>query len=152
MGISETDALSSIRFSMGRTTTRADITYVLAVLRKVLKADPPGLGYIDPQHLTPQRTLTAFLVDLRWPHERMLDASIPGAQEWTWIHFDRYFKQIPWDREVILMCATGIFSYAAGYRLARAGHPMVKVVFGGYAAWKNLHDISAYEQPKDTLQ
>jgi cysteine desulfurase len=152
MGVSEADALSTIRFSMGRTTTAADIRYVLAVLRKVLKGDPPGLGYIDPQHMTPERIKSkgTFLIDLRWPHERMLSPTIPGAREWTWIYFERYFKQIPWDKEVILMCTTGIFSYAAGYRLAKAGHPKVRVVYGGYAAWQNLHDIRAFGKQENT--
>jgi cysteine desulfurase len=151
MGVSEADALSTIRFSMGRTTTAADIRYVLAVLGKVLKADPPGLGYLDPQHLTPERIKSkeTFLIDLRWPHERMLLPTIPGAREWTWIYFEGYFKQIPWDKEVILICTTGIFSYAAGYRLAKAGHPKVRVVYGGYAAWQNLHDLRACGKQED---
>ena len=152
MGVSKADALSTIRFSLGRTTTAADIRYVLAVLRKVLKADPSGLGYIDPQHVTPERIKSkdTFLVDLRWPHERMLSPTIPGAREWTWIYFERYFKQIPWDKEVILMCATGFFSSAAGYRLAKAGHPKVRVVYGGYAAWQSLHDIRAFGKQENT--
>ena len=152
MGVSKADALSTIRFSLGRTTTAADIRYVLAVLRKVLKADLPGFGYIDPQHVTPERIKSkdTFLVDLRWPHERMLSPTIPGAREWTWIYFERYFKQIPWDKEVILMCATGFFSYAAGYRLAKAGHPKVRVVYGGYAAWQSLHDIRAFGKQENT--
>jgi cysteine desulfurase len=152
MGVSEADALSTIRFSMGRTTTAADIRYVLAVLSKVLKGDPAGLGYIDPQHMTPERinSKDTFLVDLRWPHERMLFPTIPGAREWSWIYFERYFKQIPWDKEVILMCTTGIFSYAAGYRLAKAGHPKVRVVYGGYAAWQSLHDIRAFGKEENT--
>ncbi len=148
MGISQADALSTIRFSMGRTTTAADIRYVLSVLSKVLKSDPPGLAYLDPQHVTPERVNSndTFLIDLRWPHERMLSPSVPGAREWTWIRFERYFNQIPWDKEVILMCATGILSYGAGYRLAKAGHPKVRVVYGGYAAWRSLHDIHAFKR------
>lgn len=150
MGVSEADALSSIRFSMGRTTSASDIRYVLAVLEKVLKAAPPGLAYIDPQHMTPERVRSkdTFLVDLRWPHERMLSPTIPGAREWTWINFERYFNKIPRDKEVILMCATGIFSYAAGYRLAKTGHPKVRVVYGGYTAWQSLHDIRAFDTRK----
>jgi cysteine desulfurase len=152
MGISVADALSTIRFSMGRTTTAGDIRYVLAVLAKVLQADPPGLGYIDPQHVTAERIQSneTFLIDLRWPHERMLAPSVPGAREWTWVCFERYFKQIPWDREVILMCTTGVFSYGAGYRLAKAGHPKVRVVYGGYAAWQGLHDRRAFGKPENT--
>ncbi len=145
MGIREADALSTIRISMGRTTTLADVRYTIAVLQKVLKGDPPGLAYLDPQHLTLERVRSGevFLIDLRWPYERMLYPTIPGAKEWTWINFERYLKKIPWDREVVLMCGTGVFSYGAGYRLAKAGHPKVRVVYGGYAAWKNLHEREA---------
>lgn len=149
MGMSEADALSTIRISMGRTTTRSDIRYVLSALREVLKGDPAGFAYIDPQHLTPERIASpdTFLIDLRWPYERMLLPSVRGAREWTWIYFERYFKQIPWDKEVILMCGTGVFSTQAGYRLAKAGHPRVRVVYGGYAAWKNIqHKTPAGEK------
>ena len=38
-----------------------------------------------------------------------------------------------------MMCGTGIFSFSAGYRLAKAGHPAVRVVYGGYAAWQGLY-------------
>lgn len=148
MGVSEADALSTIRISMGRTTTHADVRYVLAVLREILKGDPTGFAYLDPQHLTSERIASSdtFLIDLRWPYERMLSPTIPGAREWTWIYFERYFKQIPWDKEVILMCGTGIFSFQAGYRLAKAGHPRVKVVYGGYAAWQSLHPENTTER------
>lgn len=139
MGMSEADALSTIRISMGRATTRSDVRYVLSALREVLEGDPAGFAYLDPQHLTPERIASpdTFLIDLRWPYERMMLPSVPGAREWTWIGFERYFKQIPWDKEAILMCGTGVFSFQSGYRLAKAGHPRVRVVYGGYAAWKN---------------
>lgn len=148
MGVSEADALSTIRISMGRTTTRADVRYVLAVLREILKGDPAGFAYLDPQHLTPTRIASSdtFLIDLRWPYERMLAPTVPGAKEWTWIYFERYFKQIPWDKEVILMCGTGIFSFQAGYRLAKAGHPKVRIVYGGYAAWQSLQQENKTER------
>jgi rhodanese-related sulfurtransferase len=76
---------------------------------------------------------------LRFPYQRALAPTIPGAKEWSHLGFERYFRDIPRDREVILMCGTGIFSLAAGYRLAKAGHPRVRVVYGGYAAWRALH-------------
>ena len=101
----------------------------------------PDPIFFDPQHLTEERIRSekTFLIDLRFPYERMLSPTIPGAKEWSHIYFERYLKQIPWDKEVIMVCGTGIFSFSAGYRLARAGHPAVKVVYGGYAAWQGLY-------------
>ena len=141
MGLSQKDALSSIRISMGTTTKPRDIRYVLASLRKILQGDPAGFAYLDPQHLTEERIRSdqTFLIDLRFPYERMLSPTIPGAKEWSHIYFERYIKRIPWNKEVILMCGTGIFSSSAGYRLAKVGHPAVRVVYGGYAAWQGLY-------------
>jgi cysteine desulfurase len=141
MGVSAAEALSSIRVSMGSTTMARDVDYFLKALQEVLKGDPHGFAYLDPQHLTEARIKSpeTFLIDLRFPYERMLAAGIPGAKEWSHIGFERYFRQIPKDREIIMICATGILSMSAGYRLAAHGHPRVRVVYGGYNAWKPLH-------------
>ncbi len=141
MGMDVPSALSTIRLSMGATTTGKDIHYVAEVLKIIMKDDPEGFSYLDPQKLTKKRIMSedTFIIDLRFPYERALSPSVPGASEWSHIYFERYFKRIPWDKEVILMCGTGIFSFAAGYRLARAGHKRVRVVYGGYAAWRALY-------------
>ncbi len=141
MDMSVEDALATIRMSMGTTTSRRDMKYVLKVLREVLREDPKGFAYMDPQHLDEDRIKSGkiFLIDLRFPYERMLYPTIPGAMEWSHIYFNRFIRRIPSDKQVIMMCGTGVFSTSAGYRLARSGHPDVKVVYGGYAAWRNLH-------------
>lgn len=141
MGLDPTAALSSIRVSMGRRTRKADLRYTLKALQRVLQGDPAGFAYIDPEHLDRQRILSeqTFLIDLRLPHERLLDATIPGAREWSHLYFDRYVGRIPRDKEVIMLCGTGQISTAAGYRLAQAGHPSVRVVFGGYQAWRGRY-------------
>lgn len=141
MGLNARAALSSIRMSMGLTTSRRDMRYVVSALEEVLKKSPEGLSYLDPQHLTPERLAhpNTYLIDLRFTYERMLAPSAPGAREWSASGFDKMIPDIPKDREVILMCGTGVTSYSAGYRLANAGHPSVKVVFGGYAAWRALY-------------
>lgn len=141
MGIDEREALSTIRLSMGSTTTARDMRYVVEVLERVVGHAPKGLSYLDPQHLDAARISSphTFLVDLRLPHERWTAPSIPNAHEWNAFSFDHESKHIPHDREVILMCGTGIISYAAGYRLADKGHPDVKVVYGGYGAWRGRY-------------
>ncbi|MBI5534882.1 MAG: aminotransferase class V-fold PLP-dependent enzyme [Deltaproteobacteria bacterium] len=137
MGISTEEALSSIRMSMGATTSAKDVDYVLKVLREVLQNDPEGFGYMDPQHLTEERIRSehSFLIDLRMPFERLVRPSLPGAKEWSYVGFERRMPQVPRDKEAILICSTGILSMAMGYRLARSGHPKVRVIYGGYDAW-----------------
>jgi len=141
MGVSEEHALSTIRMSMGRTTSWRDMHYVWEVFKAILKGLPEGFSYLDPQHLTKELVLSddTFLIDLRWPYERMLAPTIPGAVEYSPVYFERFHKKIPWDKTVILMCATGILSFPAGYKLAKRKHPKVRVVYGGYTAWGALY-------------
>ena len=139
MGMSVEDALSTIRVSMGTTTVPADVKYFLWALKKALRGDPEGLAWLPPEHLTEERIGSSFVIDLRMRYERMISPSIPAARLWSNIGFEKHFTEIPRDKEVILMCSTGIFSFEAGYRLARAGHPKVRVVYGGYEAWKALY-------------
>lgn len=141
MGRSEEEALSTIRISMGTTTTPGDVKYLPKALGDVLENEPPGFGWLDPQHLTEERIRSdkTFLIDIRYPYERMLAPSVPGAKLWAYIGFDRYIKRVPRDKDVIIMCGTGIMSFNSGYRLANSGHPSVHVVYGGYAAWRALY-------------
>jgi len=139
MGLSVEDALSTIRVSMGATTVPADVNYFLWALKRVLRGDPEGLAWLPPEHLTRERIGSAFVIDLRLRYERLMAPSIPSATLWSHIGLEKHFKDIPRDREVILICTTGIFSFEAGYRLAAAGHPRVRVVYGGYEAWKALY-------------
>ena len=141
MGLSEKEALSSLRISMGTTTTRRDVDFALGVFKKIPQKIPAGFAYMDPKNLTMDRILSGetFLIDLRPSHDRLLSPTIPGAKEWSHLYFERYFKQIPWDKEVILMCVNGGLAFAAGYRLAKAGHKAVRVLQGGYNAWESIH-------------
>jgi cysteine desulfurase len=141
MGRSEEDALSTIRISMGTTTTAGDVKYLPKALVDVLQNEPPGFGWIDPHHLTEEkiRSSKTFIIDIRYPYERMLSPSVPGANLWSYIGFGRYIKRVPKDKDVIIMCGTGIMSFSSGYRLAKSGHPSVHVVYGGYAAWRALY-------------
>lgn len=138
MGLSAEHALSTIRLSMGTTTNRLSVWYLLHVLKDVLQHDPPGFAYIDPEHLDEKRIRsgTTMIVDLRFPHERMLEASIPGAEEWSAFGYEQRLAAVPRDREVIFLCATGVISTGAAYRLAQSGHPATRVIFGGFSAWR----------------
>lgn len=139
MGHSTEYALSTIRISMGMSTVPSDVKYFLWALEKVLRGEPEGLSWVPPEHLTKERILSSFMIDLRMKYERMMSPSIPTAKLWSNVDFEKHFSEIPQDKDVILMCTTGIFSFEAGYRLAMSGHPRVKVVYGGYKAWEALY-------------
>ncbi len=141
MGRTDEEALATVRVSMGTPTTRGDVRYFVKALRDVLENEPPGFAWIDPKLLTEERILSddTFLIDVRWPYQRRMAPSVPGARNWQFLGFDRYIKRIPRDKGVVIMCETGIMSFTVAYRVARGGHPNVRVVYGGYAAWRSMH-------------
>jgi sulfur-carrier protein adenylyltransferase/sulfurtransferase len=81
-------------------------------------------------------TPPVLLVDVRGVEERSI-ASIPGARA---IHLDDFrsgtaVPQIPFDRQVVIHCRSGIRSEEATRILIAAGHPNVRSLSGGVLAW-----------------
>ncbi len=77
-----------------------------------------------------------LLVDVRGEDERAI-AGIQGAQT---IHLDEFRSgaavlQIPFEREVVILCKSGARSEEAARILIRAGHPNVRNLAGGVLAW-----------------
>ncbi|MEO8556470.1 MAG: molybdopterin-synthase adenylyltransferase MoeB [Actinomycetota bacterium] len=77
-----------------------------------------------------------LLVDVRGDEERAI-AGILGAQT---IHLDEFRSgaavlQIPFERQVVILCKSGVRSEEAARILIRAGHPNVRNLAGGVLAW-----------------
>ena len=81
MGLSREDALSSIRLSMGATTSKKDVAYVIRMLPRVVQGDPPGFAYLDPQHATRDRLHSSdtFLIDVSMPTTRFTQRVLKGT-------------------------------------------------------------------------
>ncbi len=141
MGYTEEYALSTIRVSAGPANNRKDLRYTLKALEKLLRNPVTGFEYLMPEHLTLERRRSAYVIDIRWPYERMLAASLPEAHEVNALGFENWSRKVPTDKEIIMLCSTGIISSLNGYKLAMKGHKNVKVVYGGYNAYRNLNRL-----------
>ncbi len=139
MGHTEEYALSTIRISAGPSNNRKDLRYTLNVLKKLLRSPVTGFEYLMPEHLTPERCRSAYVIDIRWPYERMLAASLPEAREVNALAFENWSRKVPSGQEIIMLCSTGIISGLNGYKLVMKGHKNVKVIYGGYNAYRNLN-------------
>ena len=133
MGYGEQYALSTIRISASPGNSMGDMHYVLKVFREICEQKLDNFAYLMPEHLTPERRKSAYLVDIRWPYERILRQSLSEAHEVNALRFEAWSKTVPRDREIIMMCSTGVISGLNGYKLALKGYD-VKVLYGGYKA------------------
>ncbi len=133
MGYDESYALSTLRVSASSLNSMRDLHYVLKVFREIREEKLDNFAYLMPEHFTQACRERAYVIDVRWPYERMLLKTIPEAHEVNALWFERWSKSVPRDKEIIMICSTGVISGLNGYKLARKGYN-VKVVYGGYAA------------------
>jgi len=81
------------------------------------------------------REQNTLIVDVRTPAEREL-LRIPGSLAVPFEEILQGQAQLPKDRPLLLICAVGGRSYAAGLYLAKQNYPLVYNLRGGIAAWE----------------
>lgn len=77
-----------------------------------------------------------LLLDVRTPQEIKSEGAIPGSRVVPlWAIFKNQIA-LPKDQPIMLICAVGGRSYAAGQMLKKYGHKEIYNLGGGISAWK----------------
>lgn len=76
-----------------------------------------------------------LLVDVREPNE-LVEARVDGAAHYPMSSFAARFTELPRDRQILVMCASGGRSAAVTAFLIRNGWTDVLNVDGGISAWR----------------
>jgi rhodanese-related sulfurtransferase len=76
-----------------------------------------------------------LLVDVREPDE-FVEQRVPGSVLVPLSDFAERFAELPSDRPLLILCATGRRSMVAADHLVRNGYPDVANVMGGIVAWR----------------
>ena len=87
-----------------------------------------------------------LLVDVRSPEE-LREGSINGSVLIPFFSVMRGQHNLPVDKPIILVCAVGGRSYAAGQMLAAKGFREIYNLSGGMSAWKRAGYPVEYKQP-----
>ena len=74
-------------------------------------------------------------VDVRMP-KNFKKSHIEGAKNIEWRQVLSRRDEVPMDKTVVFYCDTGLLSSKTQFAMRVAGWENVKVLFGGYAAWK----------------
>ena len=88
---------------------------------------------IDVHELARRRDEGAVVIDVRQPDEYE-DAHVPGARLIPLGEVNQRLHEVPADREVLLICRTGVRSLKAAEVMAAAGRRPVNIA-GGTLAW-----------------
>lgn len=104
-----------------------------------MRDQPPGVERISVEEAARRleagaSASGALLIDVREPGE-FAQFRAAGAVLVPLSVFQLRYQQLPRDRPLLLICATGQRSLAAGAFLVEAGFPSVANVEGGSVAW-----------------
>lgn len=101
---------------------------------------PAGIPAVDPFYADIRRrdeTRPALIVDVREAHE-LVAVRVPGALNVPTSLFALRMEEIPRDRPVLVLCASGSRSAAATAHLLKHGWSDVGNIAGGIIAWERM--------------
>lgn len=96
---------------------------------------PTAVPSIDVGEANSRARTGAVIVDVREPAE-FEQARVPGAALVPMSSFAARYEELPRDRPLLVMCASGNRSQAATAHLLRNGWTDVVNVSGGIVAWE----------------
>jgi len=104
-------------------------------------------GNILPEQITADLWKSFYVIDTRRAEDYEAD-HIPNAVNIEWRELVGRRADIPKDKTVIVYCNTGSLSAQGAFALKLIGYDNVKVLTGGYDAFKAKGGLKASEQVK----
>lgn len=93
-----------------------------------------GMEEVTPQEGQRRVQAGALLVDVREPNE-YAEVHATGAQLMPLSSLEQEYSALPKDREIVLICRSGVRSARAGEFLQQQGYSRVTNLTGGTTAW-----------------
>lgn len=113
----------------------ADETPAVDAIQEYMEFAEYSDGAISTAQLASVGAGEILFIDTRNP-EQYASGHIPGAKNIEWREVLARKQEIPMDKTVVLYCDTGLLSSKAHLALRLADYENVKVLQGGYPAWR----------------
>lgn len=141
IGLTPDAAEESIRFSLPVTIRNRQIDYVLHCMEKFFSGDVAAVQWISAREVDRNwlDNPDNLVLDVRLPPERAVMQGLPGALEIPLLGFSKHLHKVPADRNVLVVCTSGIDAMIVARALRSRGHSHVGVLSGGVVAWRLQH-------------
>ncbi len=141
IGLTDEEAGETIRISLSDETSERDLRHATRAFRDYFEhrtASIPLLrpSCVDEAFLCDEQN---YLLDIRFEIERKLMKGLPNSYNASVVSFGRYVHQIPKDKNVIVVCSTGIDATPIAYSLHKRGYRRVSILLGGVVGWQIQH-------------
>jgi len=141
MGLSDQAARETIRISLGHDTSARDIQYMAKVIQEYIEGRSPTVNMITAAQLNENILFSenTFVLDVRPSGDRKNFKGLPNAHEVDPLFVEKYLKQFPRDRQILVYCPGGGLSFMISYYLKARGFKNVINLRGGLDAWRKRH-------------
>lgn len=138
IGLSEEQISETIRFSISPYTSEKDIRYAAKIINKAVKGGIPSIHFITPKEANKQFLFDEnnYIVDIRFEVERKMMKPLPNTHEASVINFKKYIHHLPMDKNVVVVCSSGIDATGIAYTLKDKGFQSVSTLISGVMGWR----------------
>lgn len=138
IGLTDEQARETIRISLSEFTSYRDIKYTIKVIRNFLSEAALPVNILTPKQLDENLIFgeNNYILDVRWRYERKLLKGLPNSNEAPFVTFRKYYKQIPRDKNIILVCQAGYNAPVVAFYLRSKGYRKVSFLMSGLIGWK----------------
>lgn len=138
MGLSDQAARETIRFSLGWNTSARDMRYTIQVVQDYIEGRTSLVNMITPAQLNETILFDehTYILDVRPPEDRKRFKGLPNSHEVAPLSVEKYLKQLPKDKKILVVCPGGGLSLMVSYYLKAKGFPQVVNLRGGLDGWR----------------
>ena len=138
IGLSDQAARETLRISLGHDTSARDIQYMAKVVRDYIEGRISFVNMLAPAQLNETILFSkdTFILDVRPPDDRKRHKGMPNAHEVNPLYVERYLKQLPRDKQILVYCPGGGLSAMISYYLKSKGFKRITNLRGGLDAWR----------------
>jgi cysteine desulfurase len=149
IGLTDEQARETIRFSMPDSITLSQLKYSLEIIKEFLTGKFPPVGIIEPKQLDESMIFSpaVYILDVRFWHDRVYMKGLPNSVEIPFFSFQKYLKDIPKDKKIIVICQAGYNSPVVAYTMKTKGFKDVNFLMLGLLGWRKANPV-LYEKFK----
>ena len=138
LGRTSEQAEETIRISLSNFTSSKDLRYAIRIFDDFFSGKAPTIPFLRPSQATEEFLLDEqnYLLDIRFEIERKLLKGLPQSHNASVISFGRYVHHIPKEKNIVVVCSTGVDATAIAYSLHKRGYRRICILLGGVIAWQ----------------
>ena len=138
IGLSDQAARETIRISLGHDTSVRDIRYITQVVHDYIEGRVSFVNMITPAQLNENILFDdqTYILDVRPPVDRKQFKGLPNSHEVNPVSVEKYLKQLPRDKQILVYCPGGGLSVMISYYLKAKGFKRVMNLRGGLDGWR----------------